>query len=114
MKRPTAGSLPASDLSDRASLSDRARHCCEDRPAALRKSLFAILENRKDETSLRTAKLIRGLYEDWCGLDERIETVTTEIEELSQTESKCRQLMSIPGVGPLHLSGRARKKGFTA
>ena len=70
-------------------------------PRALRKSLFAILENRKDEISLRTAKLIRGLYEDWCSLDERIETVTTEIEELSQTESKCRQLMSIPGVGPL-------------
>ena len=55
-------------------------------PRALRKSLFAILENRKDEISLRTAKLIRGLDEDWCGLDERIETVTTEIEELSQTD----------------------------
>ena len=30
-------------------------------PRALRKSLFAILENRKDEISPRTAKLIRGL-----------------------------------------------------
>ena len=59
------------------------------------------LENRKDEISPRTAKLIRGLYEDWCCLDERIETVTGEIEALSRTEAKCRQLMSIPGVGPL-------------
>jgi transposase len=70
-------------------------------PRALRNSLFAILENRKDEISPRTARLIRDLYEDWCGLDERIETVTGEIEALSRAESKCRQLMSIPGVGPL-------------
>jgi transposase len=70
-------------------------------PRALRNSLFAILENRKDEISARTARLIRGLYEDWCYLDERIETVTGEIEALSRTEAKCRQLMSIPGVGPL-------------
>jgi transposase len=70
-------------------------------PRALRNSLFAILENRKDEISPRTARLIRGLYEDWCGLDERIDTVTGEIEKLSQVEVKCRQLMSVPGVGPL-------------
>jgi transposase len=67
----------------------------------LRKSLFAILENRKDEISPRTAKLILGLYEDWCGLDERIETVTGEIEELSRAEAKCRRLRSVPGIGPL-------------
>src|SRR5690242_20791977 len=72
---------------------------------ALRNSLFAILENRKDEISSRTAKLIRDLYEDWCGLDERIETVTAEIEELSQGEAKCRRLMSVPGIGPLISTG---------
>ena len=82
-------------------LSDRARHCCQGRPRALRKSLFAILDNRKEEISPRTAKLIRGLYDDWCCLDERIETVTGEIEILSRSEAKCRQLMSVPGVGPL-------------
>src|SRR6201984_177493 len=70
-------------------------------PRALRNSLFAILENRKDEISPRTATLIRGLYEDWCGLEKRIETVTADIEELSQAEAKCRRLMSVPGVGPL-------------
>jgi transposase len=68
---------------------------------ALRKSLFAILENRKDEISPRRAHLILGLYEDWCHLDERIETVTAEIEELSHVELKCQRLMSVPGIGPL-------------
>jgi transposase len=41
---------------------------------ALHKSLFTILENRRDEISPRMAKLIHGLYEDWCCLDQRIET----------------------------------------
>ena len=45
--------------------------------------------------------LIVGLYEDWLWLDERIETITGEIEEISQQEANCRRLMSVPGVGPL-------------
>jgi len=70
-------------------------------PRVLRNSLFAILENRKEEISPRTATLIRGLYEDWCCLDKRIEAVTGEIEQLSEAEARCRRLMSVPGVGPL-------------
>ena len=68
---------------------------------ALRQSLFAILENRRDEISPRMTRLILGLYDDWCHLDERIEVVTGEIEELSHIEPKCQRLMSVPGVGPL-------------
>src|SRR5580658_2893195 len=71
----------------------------------LRKSLFAILENRKDEISPRTAKLILGLYGDWCGPDERIEAVTSEIEEISRGEATCQRLMSVPGIGPLISTG---------
>ena len=71
----------------------------------LRNSLFAILETRRDEISPRTASLILGLYEDWCGLDTRIETVTGAIEELSQVEPKCRRLMSVPGIGPIIATG---------
>jgi transposase len=71
----------------------------------LRKSLFAILENRKDEISPPTAKLILGLYGDWCGLDERIEAVTSDIEEISRVEATCQRLMSVPGIGPLMSTG---------
>src|ERR1700726_1644772 len=71
----------------------------------LRKSLFAILENRKDEIWPRTAKLILGLYGDWCHLDERIDTVTGEIEELSRVEAKCQRLMTVPGIGPVISTG---------
>lgn len=49
--------------------------------------------------------LIVGLYEDWLWLDERIETVSREIEEISQNEANCRRLMSVPCVGPLISTG---------
>lgn len=51
------------------------------------------------------SKLILGLFEDWCCLDERIETVTGEIEVLSRAEATCQRLMSVPGVGPLIPTG---------
>lgn len=72
---------------------------------ALRNSLFAILENRRDEISPRMAGLILGLYEDWCQLDKRIEGITSAIEELSQVEPKCQRLMSVPGIGPIIATG---------
>ena len=68
---------------------------------ALRKSLFEILKNRKDEISPRMADLILGLHEDWLWLDKRIETITEEIEELSHHEVNYRRLMSVPGIGPV-------------
>ena len=68
---------------------------------ALRNSLFEILKNRNEEISPRMSNLIVGLYEDWLWLDERIETITKEIDEISQKEVNCQRLMSIPGVGPL-------------
>ena len=72
---------------------------------ALRKSLFEILKNRKDEISPRMADLIVGLYQDWLWLDERIEAVSCEIEKISQNEANCRRLMSVPGIGPLISTG---------
>jgi len=72
---------------------------------ALRSSLFAILENRREEVSPRLSDLIVGLYEDWLWLDERIETITGEIEEISRQEANCQRLMTIPGVGPLISTG---------
>jgi transposase len=72
---------------------------------SLRNSLFEILRNRESEISPRMHDLIVGLYEDWLWLDERIETITREIEQISQTEENCRRLMSVPGVGPLISTG---------
>ena len=51
------------------------------------------------------ARLILDLYKDWCHLDERIDTVTGEIEELSRVEAKCQRLMTVPGIGPVISTG---------
>ena len=68
---------------------------------SLRNSLFAILENRRDEISGRMSDIIVGLYEDWLWLDERIDSTTKEIDKISRREGNCERVMSIPGIGPL-------------
>jgi len=68
---------------------------------ALRHSLFAILQNRKDEISPRMNQIIVGLYEDWLWLDERIESTTNEIEMIARREDNCQTLMTVPGIGPM-------------
>jgi transposase len=47
------------------------------------------------------ADIIVGLYENWLWLDERIESLSSEIEKISKTESNCSRLMSVPGIGPM-------------
>lgn len=69
--------------------------------SALRNSLMAILDNRKDEISPRMHELIMDLYEDWMGLNKRIEKISDEIEKLSKREENCRNLMTAPGIGPI-------------
>lgn len=68
---------------------------------ALRSYLFEILKSREDEISACMAGLIMGLYDDWVWLDQRIDSLTEEIEKVSKREESCRLLMSVPGVGPL-------------
>lgn len=38
---------------------------------------------------------------DWKNLDERIERVTDEIEALARADEGCRQLITVPGIGPV-------------
>src|SRR5680860_550725 len=68
---------------------------------ALRNSLFAILENRKEEISPRMNDIIICLHEDWLWLDKRINNIAGEIEIISKREDNCQRLMSVPGIGPM-------------
>ncbi|MEW9918831.1 IS110 family transposase [Marimonas sp. MJW-29] len=68
---------------------------------ALKSSFLAILEERRDEMSPRMRTILSGLYGDWLWLDERIETVSKEIEGISRTDASCANAMTIPGIGPL-------------
>ena len=44
---------------------------------------------------------MEDLSGNWRHLDERIEHVTEEIEQLAHGSESCRQLMTVPGIGPL-------------
>ena len=68
---------------------------------SLRQALPDILSQRTDVLTPRMVHLIEGLAQDWHHLDERIDTVTGEIEDLVAADEACQRLMSVPGVGPI-------------
>src|SRR5262245_35835624 len=67
----------------------------------LRQQLPEILAKRIDVLSPRMIRMVEDLSGDWRHLDERIEQVTDEIEVLARESESCRQLMTVPGIGPL-------------
>jgi transposase len=67
----------------------------------LRQQLPDILAKRIDVLSPRMIRIIEDLIGEWRRLDERIDHVTTEIEVLAQSNEGCRQLMTVPGIGPI-------------
>ena len=46
-------------------------------------------------------RIVSDLVGDWRQLDERIETVTDEIETLAKSDDNCRKVRTVPGIGPL-------------
>ncbi len=68
---------------------------------ALKNSFETILEERKDEISPRMRTILIGLYGNWLWLDDRIDTVSSEIERISRTKENCVIVMTIPGIGPM-------------
>jgi transposase len=67
----------------------------------LRQQLPEILAKRIDVLSPRMIRIIEDLSGDWRHLDQRIEHVTEEIEVLAHGTESCRQLMTVPGIGPI-------------
>ena len=67
----------------------------------LRQQLPQIRATRTDVLSPRMVRIIGDLVNDWEYLDERVETVTDEIESLAQGDVSCGQLMTVPGIGPI-------------
>jgi transposase len=67
----------------------------------LRQQLPDILARRSDVLSPRMTRILEDLSGDWRHLDERIKHVTDEIEVLAHGTESCRQLMTVPGIGPI-------------
>jgi len=67
----------------------------------LRHALPDILAKRTDVLSPRMVRIVADLATDWRRLDERIESVTDEIETLAKSDNNCRRVMTVPGIGPI-------------
>jgi transposase len=71
------------------------------RPIHLRKNLPAVIEDAEQNLSPGMRWLLEGLWQEWKQLDIDIETITDEIERISNENALCRRLRLIPGFGPL-------------
>jgi transposase len=70
-------------------------------PRFLRTELPRILSTRCDVLSPRMVHVIEELAGDWHRLDERIKSVSSEIEALADQDPSCERLMTVPGIGPI-------------
>src|SRR5512139_2605973 len=67
----------------------------------LRAQLPHILAMPSDVLSPRMVRMIEDLTGDWRRLDERIASLSNEIEAIARQDTGCERLMSVPGVGPI-------------
>jgi hypothetical protein len=67
----------------------------------LRAALPNILASPSETLSPRMARTIEELAGDWRRLDERIDSLSLEIETLARQDAGCDRLMSVRGVGPI-------------
>jgi transposase len=67
---------------------------------ALRSEMPIVLA-MTDKLSPRMIRMIEDLCTDWHYLDGRIETVSNEIETLSEQDDGAKRLMTVPGIGPI-------------
>lgn len=66
--------------------------------------LPSVLAQRTDVLSPRMVHLVEELAQDWRRLDDRVDTVTGEIQTLARQDESCQRLMSVPGIGPMTAS----------
>jgi transposase len=70
-------------------------------PARLAASLVDILSDEATSLSPRMRRLIEQLRDEWRELDIRIAELDAEFKTIARQEETSRQLMTIPGFGPL-------------
>lgn len=67
----------------------------------LRQRLPAILEDGENGLLDETRQLLAKLQDELVHLDERVKELDQQVKALSEHNEGCRQLQTIPGIGPL-------------
>ena len=79
--------------------------------AQVRRRMIAILEAGQERWPALAIRVLRELYEELRALDAQVARYDREVRALAAREEVCRQLMSIPGVGPLGATALLAKVG---
>jgi len=59
-----------------------------------------LLENADEKLSTGMRRLLDFLWQEWKGLQVRIESLNTDLEQIAGSDAACVRLQQIPGVGP--------------
>jgi transposase len=70
-------------------------------PLNLRKNLPTVVEDAEQNLSPRLRWLLDRLWQEWKHTEIDIQTITDEIERISNEDERCQCLRQIPGFGPL-------------
>ena len=74
-------------------------------------ALPEILAQHGDLLSSRMERLLMDMNRDLRHLDERLETITQDIETIAKGNEGCQRLMTVPGVGPVIASAMVAAVG---
>lgn len=69
--------------------------------ASLKRKMPKILENTNRELTSLGERIFSELYEELGMLEKRIKECETRIQRIAQTDIRCQQLQTIPGLGPI-------------
>ena len=70
-------------------------------PIHLRKNLPAVVEDAEQNLTPRLQGLLDRLWQEWKQTEIDIQTITDEIERVSNEDERCQRLRQIPGFGSL-------------
>lgn len=77
----------------------------------VRRRVPGLLDAAQGRWPALAIRVLHALYEELCALDEQVARYDREVRELASRDEKCRQLMTIPGVGPLSATALLAKVG---
>jgi len=79
--------------------------------AALVKKMRTLLDTENNQLNEKTKQLLQSVYEDLKRLDKNIESYSSSLEKLAKEDVYCKQISTLPGIGPITATALIAKIG---
>jgi len=70
-------------------------------PIRLRERMPDVLENADENLTPRMRNLLSWLWDEWKDLEQQLNVLNLEVKQIASSDTACRRLQQIPGIGPL-------------